>query len=134
MAERGRPRINIDKKMFEDLCGLWCTKEEIAGYFKCSIDTIERWVKRTYDNKTFTDVFNQYCTNGQISLRRNQLRLSERSAAMAIFLGKQYLGQSDCSEVELTGKVVIKNDIPIPPEILKELENQNIEKESVAND
>ncbi len=31
----------------------------------------------------------------KIKLRRNQLALSERSAAMAIFLGKQYLGQKD---------------------------------------
>lgn len=31
----------------------------------------------------------------KIRLRRNQLKLSEKSAAMAIFLGKQYLGQTD---------------------------------------
>jgi hypothetical protein len=31
----------------------------------------------------------------KLSLRRNQLRLSEKSAGMAIFLGKQYLGQTD---------------------------------------
>jgi hypothetical protein len=30
-----------------------------------------------------------------MSLRRTQFRLAEKSAAMAIFLGKQYLGQSD---------------------------------------
>ena len=33
--------------------------------------------------------------NLKIRLRRNQLKLSEKSAAMSIFLGKQYLGQSD---------------------------------------
>lgn len=31
----------------------------------------------------------------KIRIRRNQLKLSEKSAAMAIFLGKNYLGQSD---------------------------------------
>lgn len=36
-------------------------------------------------------------------MRRNQLRLSEKSAAMAIFLGKQYLGQTDKVEFERDG-------------------------------
>lgn len=31
----------------------------------------------------------------KIKLRQNQLNLSEKSAAMAIWLGKQYLGQHD---------------------------------------
>lgn len=36
----------------------------------------------------------------KIKLRRNQLKLSEKSAAMAIFLGKNYLGQSDNVVIE----------------------------------
>ena len=32
---------------------------------------------------------------GFISLRRKQFELAEKSPAMAIFLGKQYLGQTD---------------------------------------
>lgn len=36
----------------------------------------------------------------KIKLRRNQLKLSEKSAAMAIWLGKQYLGQKDSFEFE----------------------------------
>ena len=34
----------------------------------------------------------------KIKLRRNQFKLSEKSAAMAIFLGKNYLGQRDAIE------------------------------------
>ena len=37
---------------------------------------------------------------GKISLRRAQFRLAEKSAAMAIFLGKNYLGQRDAVETE----------------------------------
>ena len=44
----GRPKKEIDKKIFENLCGLQCTLEEIAGVFDCSADTIERWCKREY--------------------------------------------------------------------------------------
>lgn len=36
----------------------------------------------------------------RIQLRRNQLALSEKNAAMAIWLGKQYLGQSDNPQVD----------------------------------
>lgn len=34
----------------------------------------------------------------KIQLRKNQLDLSKKSAAMAIWLGKQYLGQRDQPE------------------------------------
>ena len=35
-----------------------------------------------------------------MSLRRMQYKLAEKNTAMAIFLGKQYLGQKDNIEVE----------------------------------
>lgn len=95
---RGRPKIVIDEKLFKKLCSMFCTKEEIAGVFECSEDTIERWCKRTY-HMNFADVFKKECAHGKISLRRNQFKLSEKSAAMAIFLGKQYLGQKDQQDV-----------------------------------
>lgn len=43
----------------------------------------------------FADIFAQKRTPGQISLRRSQFRLAEKNASMGIWLGKQYLGQSD---------------------------------------
>lgn len=67
---------------------------EIAGFFDCSEDTVERWCKREL-GLTFADVYKKHSANGKISLRRNQFRLAEKSAAMAIWLGKQYLGQRD---------------------------------------
>lgn len=94
---RGRPKIVIDEKLFKKLCGLFCTKEEIAGIFECSEDTIERWCKRTY-RMNFADVYKKESAVGKMSLRRNQFKLSEKSAAMAIFLGKNYLGQKDVVE------------------------------------
>lgn len=90
----GRPQIEINKDNFESLCNLQCSLDEIAGFFKCSPDTIERWCKRTYE-KGFAEAFKVYSQNGKISLRRLQFKLAEKSSAMAIFLGKQYLGQTD---------------------------------------
>lgn len=89
-----RPRKNIDPEQFKKLCSLQCTLDEIAGYFECSIDTIENWCKREL-NARFSDVYKKYSDTGKISLRRYQLKLAEKNAAMAIFLGKQYLGQRD---------------------------------------
>lgn len=89
-----RPKIEIDKKNFEQLCALQCTAVEIASFFNCSQDTIERWCKRTYKKK-FSEVFDDYRGKGLVSLRRNQFRLAEKNATMAIWLGKQLLGQKD---------------------------------------
>lgn len=99
MARTGRPKKNIDKNQFESLCGLQCTLEEICGWFGVCSDTLESWCKRTY-KMNFSEVFKQKRGVGKISLRRHQWRLAEKNANMAIFLGKQYLGQKD--QVETT--------------------------------
>lgn len=97
----GRPKKNIDIAEFKKLCAMQCTLEEIAGFFDCSADTVERWCKRELKDG-FAESFKKYSVAGKISLRRNQFRLSEKSAAMAIFLGKNYLGQRDSIEYEDT--------------------------------
>lgn len=94
MAKTGRPKIEIDQKQFESLCGLQCTLAEIASFFQCSEDTVERWCKRTYE-MTFAEAYKKHSAKGKMSLRRAQFRLAETNATMAIFLGKQYLGQRD---------------------------------------
>ncbi len=100
-----RPRIPIDKQTFEKLCGLQCTEQEIADWFSCSIDTIERFCKREYKMR-FAEIYAKKRSIGKISLRRMQWKLAEKSAPMAIFLGKNYLGQTDerKQQVELTAQ------------------------------
>lgn len=99
MAKMGRPQKEIDQTQFEKLCGMMCTLVDIAGFFNCSEDTIERWCKRTY-NETFAETFKKHSAMGKISLRRYQFELAKKSAAMAIFLGKNYLGQVDSQQIE----------------------------------
>ena len=94
MAHMGRPLKNIDQKQFENLCGLQCTLEEICGWFGVTDKTLDSWCRRTY-GMNFSEVFALKRGKGKISLRRTQFKLSEKSAAMAIFLGKQYLNQKD---------------------------------------
>ena len=47
------------------------------------------------------EVYQQKSSNGKIRLRRYQLQLAEKSAAMAIWLGKQWLGQTDKAVVQV---------------------------------
>lgn len=89
-----RPRKEIDKKQFENLCALQCTHDEICAWFDVTAKTLESWCKRTYGD-SFSKVFAQKRGKGKISLRRSQWQLAEKSASMAIWLGKQYLNQRD---------------------------------------
>ena len=101
----GRPRKYIDKKQFKQLCSMFCTLEEIAAFFECSEDTIERWCKRELET-SFADAFKEYSAAGKISLRRNQMKMAEKNVAMAIFLGKNYLGQRDVQDTKLAERTI----------------------------
>ena len=100
----------IDKKQFENLCGLQCTLLEICDFFDVEDDTLNSWCKKTYGT-TFSEVFKRKRGKGQISLRRMQWKLAEKNAAMAIFLGKQYLGQKDKIEYSDDGMKSINENI-----------------------
>ena len=100
----------IDKKQFENLCGLQCTLLEICDFFDVEDDTLNSWCKKTYGT-TFSEVFKQKRGKGQISLRRMQWKLAEKNPTMAIFLGKQYLGQKDKIEYTDDGMKSINENI-----------------------
>lgn len=109
----------IDKKQFENLCGLQCTILEICDFFDVDDKTLNSWCKNTYDT-TFSEIFKIKRGKGQISLRRTQWKLAEKNASMAIFLGKQYLGQTD--KVETTGEIKTTPTIK-----LEVVDNSNLE-------
>lgn len=102
MTKMGRPRIEIDFKELDKLCALQCTQEEIAGWFECSIDTIEARIKETH-GMTFPEYFAQRRSGGKISLRRKQYETAmSGNPTMLIWLGKQYLNQSDKQDSNVT--------------------------------
>lgn len=115
----GRPRKEISEIEFEKLCTLQCTEEEIAGWFNCSVDTIENWCKRTY-GETFSETYKKHSAGGKLTLRRNMLRLSEKSAVMAIFLAKNWLGMTD--------NVEVKADTSLMQSLLDVVSNKDSEK------
>lgn len=113
----GRPKKEFDKKLFENLCAIQCTITEICGVLETTDKTLNGWCKRTY-GKSFSEVSGKKSAKGKIALRRIQLRLAEKSAAMAIFLGKNWLGQSDDpnkAESSSDGPVIITGEDEIQP-------------------
>lgn len=89
-----RPLKEIDQTEFEKLCALQCTREEICSWFDVTDKTLAGWCNRVY-GEGFSAVYAKKREKGKISLRRAQFQLAQKSAAMAIFLGRNYLGQRD---------------------------------------
>lgn len=127
MSNMGRPKIEINWFEFDKLCAIQCSLREIAGWFDCSEDTIERRVKETHD-VTFAEYFDQKRGKGKIALRRKQYDVAMNgNVSMLIWLGKQYLDQSD--KQETSSSHIVKYE-----DIIKNLEVTNgSEKESKGN-
>lgn len=102
-TKMGRPRKEIDIVQFEKLCFLQCTEEEVCDFFEITDKTLNNFCKREY-GATFSEVFKQKRGKGKISLRRAQFKLAQTNATMAIWLGKQYLGQKDVQVLDATLK------------------------------
>lgn len=93
----GRPPLEIDESLIEKLSQIHCTQQEIALVVGCSVDTLQR---------RFTEVMERGRAHGKASLRRAQWKLVEKgNASMAIWLGKNILGQKDKSEEEIRGEI-----------------------------
>ena len=83
-----RPKkYDINGEEVTKLASYGCTNKEIADFYGCSADLIEK-------------SYSEFTTKGRsmvkIRLRQLQLKAAENgSAAVLIWLGKQVLGQSD---------------------------------------
>lgn len=84
----GRPKKEIDYVAVEKLANIQCTQEEIASFLGLSVRTLQR-------DEEFCRIYKKGQENGKMSLRRIQFKLAERNPTMALWLGKQYLGQRD---------------------------------------
>lgn len=100
----GRPNVVIDKAQFETMCFINCTEEEIMLVLRVDNETLNSWCKRTYSS-SFSQVYRIYANKGKQSLRRYQMKLAETNPQMAIWLGKQYLGQRDVVEQDIRATV-----------------------------
>jgi len=97
----GKPKFIIDYETCEKLASMMCTQAEIASFLGCSLSHLEH-------DKEFQEVHKKGLDKGKMSVRRQQLRiLEDGNATMAIWLGKQYLGQRDKQDLEVTEKHII---------------------------
>lgn len=93
----GRPEIQPDTEVLRNLLGMQCTQAEIACALGVSRKTVERWAQRA----DLRELFLEGRELGKVSVRRQQFKLLDAgSVAMAIWLGKQLLGQKDEVKVE----------------------------------
>lgn len=107
----GRPRIELDYNTIDKLCAIQCTGEEIASVLNIDYDTLNRRIKQDTD-MSFTEYFIKKAGNGKASLRRRQFELAANgNVTMLVWLGKQYLGQSDKSDIMIDEDRVDKLDI-----------------------
>ncbi len=101
----GRPKKIIDWAKVEILCHMQCTQEEICAVIDVCEDTLN--LKSKEDNGCcFSAFYKQKRKGGKASLRRSQWlnAIDNKNTTMQIWLGKQYLGQSDKNEIDQTNK------------------------------
>lgn len=110
-AKTGKFGATINKQTFEGLCSIFCTTEEIAAVFGVSYDTLLRWCKQEY-GETCDKVIKDKSELGKVSLRRSQFKMSQTNPTMAIWLGKQYLGQTEKVEAVVDDRIQIVDDVP----------------------
>jgi hypothetical protein len=86
-------------RTISELAKLFCTQKEIAAVLGVSDRTLKSFLA---DNPVARDVWEDGLQYAKVSLRRKQLSLSDKNAAAAIFLGKNYLGQKDEHHTNMT--------------------------------
>lgn len=105
-----KPKLEHSEKLVETIRALGriqATVEETASVLRVSLRTLQNFFTSHPDAK---DAHEEGKLEGLVSLRRRQFALAERNASMAIFLGKNYLGQREpVQQIETGGPGAFKN-------------------------
>lgn len=101
MAKMGRPlALNADEATLKTIKGLGqiqATSKECAAVLGVTEPT---WIAfRKRHDPLIDETLDAGRGEGLASLRRRQFKMAETNPSMAIWLGKQYLGQHDKSEL-----------------------------------
>ena len=104
------PKILPDEETFSqirELGALFCTIAEAGAVMGVNRDTLSDFLHRY---EPAMEAWEQGKEIGKVELRRMQFEQAKTSPAMAIWLGKQYLGQKDHDKIEIGG---IPEGIPV---------------------
>jgi hypothetical protein len=92
MAKRGRPKLTANTKLIETLASKGCTKAEISRIIGCADNTFDA---------NFCPYYDKGRQNLKRKLREKQIYVAMKgNVAMLIWLGKQYLEQTDKQEMK----------------------------------
>lgn len=95
----GRPKKEIDERVVEGFANVGATNVEIADFFNVDEGTIRN---------RFSDILTKARANKKLKLRRMQWQLAEKgNLGMLIWLGKQYLGQTEKVEATQENHVLV---------------------------
>jgi hypothetical protein len=96
-----KPKLVKSEALYDQLRALGriqCTYDEASSVLRCSKRTLQMFFDAHPDAR---ETFDSGKLEGLASLRRKQFSMAETNATMAIWLGKQYLGQRDKTETEV---------------------------------
>ncbi len=109
----GRPKKEIDFEAVNRMAFIHCTGEEIAAVLDIDYDTLNARIKEEY-KLSFSDYIKIKAGPGRVSLRRRQWKaaIDDGNTTMLIWLGKQYLGQTDKNDLDMTSttRVIINEE------------------------
>ena len=101
-----RPRIDVDEAAAIRAAKCHCTDGEIAAILGISVDTLDR-------RKDVKAKIAEAREQGKSSLRKLQWKTAlSGNATMMIWLGKQYLGQTDKLDSNINGDLTL--DVILP--------------------
>lgn len=90
----GRPKIEINEEQLRKLAMMGCTSKEMAAFFNCSVDTLER---------RFADIINLGREEGKSSVRRMLWKHGELGNTIALkYLIRNVLKEKLVEDVNLS--------------------------------
>lgn len=99
----GRPpteSAKINPQELDKLLGLCPSEQEVMDWFDVKLSTLSRFIKKQY-GCSFEQVREKRFVRTRIALKRAQIESALKgNTTMQIWLGKQYLGQSDKTEIK----------------------------------
>lgn len=101
--KKGRPKKTIDYTILEKLCEIFCTGEECASVLGVDYETLNTILKRD-GHGGYREYYNIHEGKGRASLRRAQYKAAlGGDRTLLVWMGKQFLGQTDKQQHELSG-------------------------------
>lgn len=98
-TKQKKPRVHIDIVQLKALCRMKPTQSDCAAFFKCSLDTIERFIRKE-TGLTYAEFRDQSMVHTRFDLIRKAIKRSDVSDTMHIFCLKNLCDWTDKLKTE----------------------------------